>query len=197
MADPTTLTLRGNAKETVAVRIRAFKSVNGVPLDASSEVRITVEPPKDDKHVIITPVDNLNFTVKGVHIGTQPHDCQVTVSGVSLSTGKSAAPVQILVRVIPVKVEVRIGVIKKGFLYQELVATIPDICRTVTGRVVGIDPASDINLDDLSDNVGADLRSSILTDQPQTPTDGNQPVACARCWASREQMAPTGLRPGS
>lgn len=184
VADPTTVTIHGNAKETTPVRIRAFKSVNGVPLDASNEVRITVQPPADDKHVMITPIDNLNFTVKGVHIGTQPHDCQITVSGVSLSTGKSAAPVQILVRIIPVKVEVRIGVIKKGFLYQELVATIPDICRTVTGRVVEIDPASDLNLDELSDNVGADLRSSILTDQPQTPTDGNQPVAYARCWAS-------------
>jgi hypothetical protein len=183
-ADPIFVIVHGDNKDVAQVRIAASKTVNGVTVDASNEVRTDIQAAVDDKHVQMAQIDNLNYSFKGILVGTEPHDLILTVSGVSLSTGRPAAPIQITVRVTPVKVELKIGVIKKGFLYQELIATIPDICRRVSGRVVGLDPTSNFSLDSLSAGVGGDIATSIITDRPQTPTYGNQPVAHAHCWVS-------------
>jgi len=166
-ADPQALTVHGDTKDSVQVRITASKSVNDVVSDASGEVRVSVQAPADDKHVIIEQIDNLTYTVKGVHVGVMPHDCTLAVTGVSLKTGTVAVPAQVSVRVMPVKVEVRVGVIKKGFSYQELVTTIPDICRTVTGSVAATDPSDffDPELGDFGADYGLDAPASADTQQ--------------------------------
>ena len=176
-ADPQTLSIHGNTKDSVQVRITAYKAVNDVVTDASDEVRITVQAPVDDKHVIIEQIDNRTYTVKGVHVGVIPHDCTLAVTGVSMKTGMIALPAQVAVLVTPVKVEVRVHAIKKGFLYQELVTTIPHICRTVTGSVTGTDPSDffDPELGDFVADYGLDASTSA---------DSQQPVAGAHCWIS-------------
>ena len=176
-ADPPTLTVHGASQDAVQVRITAFKAVNDVVSDASAEVNVTVQARAGDKHLIVERIDNLTYMVKGAHVGVLPHDCTLTVSGVSQKTGRVALPAYIAVRITPAKVEARIGVIKKGFVYQELVATIPDVCRTVVGSVASIDPSDffDSQLRDFGADYGLDGSASATSQQP---------VASARCFFS-------------
>ena len=172
IAEPSTVIVHGDDTETRTVRIKAFATAGGVSRDVSDEVTISVHAPRDDRYVYLTPGgDAMSFTVKGVHIGTQPHDCVILVDGHSQRTGQFAPPIEIQVRVTPVKIEVRVEADKKGFLHQELVATVPEACSSVSCYVIGIDPVPDADPDDLDLNL-------------DDSAGGNQPVEWARCSTS-------------
>jgi hypothetical protein len=77
-----------------------------------------------------------HLTIRGTHIGVAPFVGRITVSGQALAGG-AVAPIEVVVLVQPVKVEVRITAWKDGLLRQETVATLPQSCARIEGTVEG------------------------------------------------------------
>lgn len=139
-ADQTKVVVRGDGRQNVAVRIVAKKLVNGVPTDASQEVRPITESLVPKKIYASAAPGPYDLRIRGANVGSVPVFGRVRVNGVVYATGAAVPPVEIEVEVAPIKLEVRINVWKKGFLRQETVATLPGTCGRVRGRVEGGPP---------------------------------------------------------
>ncbi len=121
--------IRGDGKSEMVVTAQARRREGIAVVDAAAEVTPSWSVSDSSKVQLTQRAGFCTLAVRGTHAGNAPASVTITITGTSGRGPVNPATVSVVLE--PVAIDVRIKVWKKGFLEQEVVATLPTVTRDV------------------------------------------------------------------